>query len=238
MKAFKFNGVDFSRWLSATPVGVPVSHSLSVTASEVPGRPGAVPTFAQTGAKEMRFFARLRVPWCGWRQVQELQRRISTALYAPEGAELVSPRNPSLRYKDVYLTDPGEWDGLWASGSAEVGFTAYDPIAYGVRRKIADASNEFDVMGTWETRPVVTARPKAGGYWQAYCNGAVFRLQREFDGTEVIVVDSEKALVTVDGASAMTDLTTGSDFPVFKPGKNVFQVEGGSVSAEWDERWL
>ena len=240
MRAFKYNGVDFSRWLKATPT-VKAGHEMTVETSEVPGRPGAVPLGTQTQPKTVSFFCRLRVPWSGWEQTAWLRRKLAAALYAPDGAELVSPDEPGMRYKDAYMTSPGEWESMWASGSATIDFTCYDPVAYGARRSVPDASEAFAVGGTYPTWPTVTAKPTAGdGMRLVHVQSSDFiQLEHDFDGTEEVAVDCARQLVTIDGDSAMRYLTVTSDFFRLPPGENSFRLEGGgSVSCEWDERWL
>lgn len=239
MRAFRYNGVDFSRWMKATPTKK-LGQDISVETSEVPGRPGAVVLGSQVGAKAIPFLCQLREPWAPWRQMEEVRRRIELALYAPDGAELVSPEAPDLAYKDVYLTSPGELENLWKTGRAELEFTAYDPMPYGRHRSVIDATDEFKVGGTYQTWPVVTVRPAAGDHVRVtHAQSSDFiQLERDFDGTEEVVVDCGRQLVTVDGDSAMRFLTVTSDFFAFEPGANSVRVDLGDASAEWQERWV
>lgn len=66
-------------------------------------------------------------------------------------------------------------------------------------------------------------------------------LDQGFEGGEVVIIDTEKRLVTVDGADARPDVDIDSDFEnfVLLPGAFVISAEGGVVeSIVYRERYI
>ncbi len=127
----------------------------------MPGRCGAVLLGGEVGARVIR----VRLYWDFLRDCDEAARAdvrhaVYAALLRPGGGVLVLPGDPCVSYRDAVCTGCGSWSSLFADGSAEIEFTAFDPVGFGASR--SSEACEFVVGGSWPTFPVVEMTACAG----------------------------------------------------------------------------
>lgn len=233
-----FNGRDLSRWLRVNPTRS-MTPKVNVETETVPGRDGSIYRTMTIEPLEIRVAARLILEATDHRQVARIRRLISSTLITDGPRELVLPDEPELAYMAM-LTDSSDMDNLWNTGGCELGFTAFDPVAYGAKRsrQLALGASSFGISGTWPTSPVISA--KGTGSQMQVTNQAtgayVITASSVPSGAEVII-DCENRRVSVAGSPAA--ITIGSDFFALEAPTAKISVTGcASPTISWRERWL
>lgn len=162
----------------------------------------------------------------------------SIRLSLPQGGgTLRLPDEPEFEYHDAICTDAGAWSSLFEDGHGDVEFALLDPVAYGMERVERGAS--FEVGGTWPTWPTFELVASAGSAVQVSYSGKLVRIEHSFTGGEVVHIDCEREVVTVDGADARADVTLASDLSTFPPGACDLSVTGcANFEVRFRERWL
>lgn len=233
-----FDGHDLNQW-------VRVKHERrlapKITDSTVsmPGRPGSVLMRTQMKPLEIPAEIRLKLAPCTSEDAAKVWRRLAGILITPDERKLVLPESPDLYYM-AKVTDAGEFDTLWYTGSCEIKFTAYDPIAYGKTRSatVSSGSSTLEVGGTYETYPVFDLKATST---------TRVRVTNEDTGEYVLMVTnpSTNATIKVDMGAQMLRMNTnlqkiyiGSDYFALKPGENHINIIGASGTVTWEERWL
>lgn len=215
-------------------------HVVSPRVVSVPGRAGAVLLGGEVPPKVLR----VRLYWDSLLGLDAAARakarhEVYTALLAVGGGELVVPGDPELTYRDAVCTGCGAWSSLFADWQAEVEFTCYDPIGYGIQR--AAESAVFAVGGSWPTWPVVSVVAAAGSSVEIADgdSGAYVLVERAFVGGETVVVDFQKETCLIDGADASAAVSIASEFYSLAPGAHELVFTGcASHSVSWFERWV
>lgn len=173
----------------------------------------------------------------GTNGLTDIRHRVYYALVSTRGGTLRLPDEPEFEYRDVVCTDAGAWSSLFEDGHGDVEFALLDPVAYGMERVERDAS--FEVGGTWPTLPTFELVASAGSAVQVSYGGRLVRIERSFAGGEVVLIDCEREVVTVDGADARADVTLSSDLSTIPPGACDLSVTGcASFVVRFRERWL
>ena len=124
-RSIAYNGTDFSPWTTVEAL-LPAAHGVAAEATEVPGRPGAVPP-KPIG---VRLFLDLE-DGCDAGDLFEARHALAAALTSTESAELELPGEPGLAYRDVLCADASGWSSLFEDGSCELSFLTLDPVAWG-----------------------------------------------------------------------------------------------------------
>ncbi len=215
-------------------------HAVSPRVVSVPGRAGAVLLGDEVPPKVLT----VRLYWDALLGLDAAARakarhEVYAALLATGGGELVVPGDPELTYRDAVCTGCGSWSSLFADGPAEVEFTCYDPIGYGVQRVTESAV--FAVGGTWPTWPVVSVVAAADSSVEIADgdSGAYVLVERAFAGGETVVVDFQKETCLVDGVDASAAVSIASEFFSLAPGAHELVFTGcQSHSVSWYERWV
>ena len=239
MRSISYCGTDFSTWCLAEVVEG-CGHAVAPRVVSVPGRAGAVLLGGEVPPKVLR----VRLFWDSLLGMDAAARakarhEVYAALLATGGGELVVPGDPELTYRDAVCTGCGDWSSLFADGTAEVEFTCYDPIGYGIQR--ATESAVFVVGGTWVTWPVVSVVAAAGTSVEIADgdSGAYVLVERAFVGGEAVVVDFQRETCLVDGADASACVSIASEFFSLAPGARELVFSGCvSHSVSWFERWV
>ena len=140
------------------------------------------------------------------------RHKMYAALLAPGGGELTVPGDSAMTYRDALCTSVDSWLSLFEDGSAEVGFTCFDPVAYGVRSEAESSS--FTVGGTWATWPAVTLVARAGPVVKVAdgATGKFVLVGRAFAGGEAVALDFARETCTIEGVDASGLVSLGSDF--------------------------
>ena len=245
-----YNGHDFSRYCTAMTT-MRAAAGVVCDTCEVPGRAGEavlggrVPPLpirvrlflALDGRKSDAACAAARREMAGW-------------LTALRGAELELPEEPGYVWRDVALTDAGDWESLFEFGECELGFTAYDPVAYGKAVAVTSAqmtgadagatSGDVTVGGTWPTWPRFRITTDQSAYVQmGLAGGPNIRIDRTSTAVSEVVIDCEAGTVTFDGRDMAASVDMTCDFFRFEPGTVTLEWFGaGEFTVEFTERWL
>lgn len=238
MRSFVFNGTDFG---CLTRAKVVEERALSVVpkTAAVPGRAGEAILDVAVPPKVVKLKLFLEpMGKMETAQMVEVRRRLYTTLLVSQGAKLQYEDN--YVYRDALCTDAGAWDSLFESGSCELTFTIYDPIAYSRVMRV-ESGDTFNVGGTWETYPVievVSDGSNAITIASADTTTAV-TLAGGFVEGAVVVLDYESETVTVEGVAAGQRIALASNFTAMRPGAQRFAFEGVSThSVKFYERWV
>lgn len=232
-----FNGHDFGEYLRVNPTRR-MNPPASDKTKTVQGRDGAVFMRSQLEPLTISVHARLYVRSHGHRQIARLRRKIASWLVTDEPAKLVLPDEPDLYYM-AKLTNSAELSNLWNTGSADLEFTAYDPVAYGAERTSqVGASSALDVGGTYRTWPTFDLTASSGARVKVLDRntGRYVMTDAAIESGARVVVDMQGQVVRVNGNRAVVDLS--SDFFDLAPGRHVVDVAGASGTASWTERWV
>lgn len=235
MSSFSYNGHDFSAYLTAELLE-PVGHAVEAVSAEVPGRPGSVLLFGEVVPLVLRLRVFMDNHAFTTAELGEVRRLLRGWLLSTDGGVLVVPGEPTLEWHDVVCTGVSDWSDLFASGSAVVTFTCFDPIAYGS----ADESTEetFEVGGTWATWPVITLTAEAGSSVSVAENGSGLTVEGTFAAGDLVVIDCLAQTAALNETDATASVTLGSDFFSLAPGAHTFTFTGCPAhTVAWTERW-
>lgn len=238
MRSFVFNGFDFGALTRAKVVS---ESALCVQAetARVPGRVGEAVLDVTVPPKVVRLKVFLEpMMKTDADGLDAMRRKLHAALLATEPCELRYQDN--YAYRDALCTDAGAWDSLFETGSCELCFTMYDPIAYSRVRRTEMAAS-FEVGGTWETWPSVgVVADGSGEITITNANAATsVTLEGKFASGDVVAIDYECETVTVNGVAASERIALGSTFDALQPGKQRFWFEGcSSHKVSFYERWV
>lgn len=215
---------------------------VNAASQAIPGRDGA----ALLGAdfEPLDITAKLRVAAQGIEPaaVQEAWRAIAPYLRRTEPCRLSFGTGYDYMALVVGATDIEQ---LSYSGTVEVTFRCFDPIAYGEDRTAivpSGGSKSITVGGTYKTYAKVVAdavRDSSTGLWGLRIdNGDYLRVATGSASSRRIVADSEKRTLTIAGSSALP--TLDSDWIVLTPGTHTVQNDLGTGAATltWTERWV
>lgn len=238
MSSISYCGRDFSPYVQAEMVP-PAAHQIEPRSLAVLGRAGAVLLGGEATPVELR----VRLFWDGGMGLgdagrAEVRHRLLSWLLAPAGGELSVPGDPTLTYRDAVCTDCSGWSSLFEDGSAEVGFTCFDPIAYG--RRVTSADTPVEVGGTWRTWPVVRLVAVAGQSVMVgdVASGRAVTVRRTFAAGDVVEMDFAAEAVRVNGIDASADAALASDFFPLEPGTCSLAFSGCSAhEVTFYERW-
>lgn len=234
-----YNGFDFSPWFNTSLITRSLMPEYSVETEDLPGMPGE--RFMR--AKLQPLTITVRVRWLAkvTDDMARLRRTMVSRLMCLSEAPLYldDDRHLGVYYKAV-LTSPGELDTLWHTGSADLEFTAYDPIAYGAYHKgIIGYSTILSVGGSYETKPVITCKPSGSVSSLKLTNldtGEFVQINASLTSSSPVVIDMDKERVTVNGVNKA--VTYESDFFALRPGHNSLRLSSGDGTIEWRERLI
>ena len=230
-----FNGCDLSKWFSVS-FERRISPELDVATRDVPGLAGA--RFVRAKVKPIVIPMKLR-----WRarpgaSMARLRREVAPVLMASEPRPLVLDDEPDVHYMAI-MTTQAALSNLWYTGTCDIEFTAYDPIAYGRDRETSlSPAATFEVGGTWPTEPIVTARPGGSVSFLRLTDNATGRFVQvtaALTSSSVVVFDMAAPNATVNGANA--PVTFESDFFALEPGVASLRLSSGTGTVAWTERW-
>lgn len=234
-----YNGFDFSPWFDTRLITRSLLPEYSIETQDVPYRPGERFMRAKMKPLTIKVLARWRA---GQRDnMASMRRAMAPRLLCLREAplHLDDERHLGLYYMAV-LTSPGELDNLWSTGSAELEFTAYDPVAYGaVRRAAIGTSATLSVGGSAETRPTITCKPGGSVSSLKVTNmdtGEAVQVNASLTSSSTVVIDMAEERVTVNGANQA--VTYDSDYFALQPGRNALRLSSGSGTIEWTERHI
>lgn len=232
---FAFGGIDLAPYISVTNVTRSVAPKRRLTRTEVPGMDGELVRADGLEAMEVTVAGHLAA-----RSIEgtsALRRLLAKTLACGEPRPLVLPDEPTVYLLALYQGG-AELSRHSKRAKVELGFLCPDPVAYGAARAQTISGTSFvEAGGTYPARPVVTAKPPKGSYWQitSVDTGDFVRVDSSFTGSQTLVVDMGLQRCTVNGSDV--PCTVSSDFFAIE-GSRQIKVSGGTAELEWNERWL
>lgn len=232
-----YNGFDFSPWFTTKLMTRSLLPGYAVETQDVPYRPGE--RFMRAKLKPLTITVSAKWKARPSDDMAALRRTMAARLLCLKEAplHLDDERHLGLHYMAV-LTSPGELDNLWHTGSAELEFTAYDPIAYGATRIGAVGYNTtLMVGGSCETKPVIRCKPGGSVSYLKLTNmdtGEFVQVTASLSSSIEVVFDMENEQTTVNGTNHSVDYD--SDYFALQPGANSLRLSSGSGTIEYTER--
>ncbi len=178
-------------------------------------------------------------------ELRQRARAVAAWLNVRDAKELIFSDEPDLHYL-ARPTGPVDIEQIIGIGIVKMSFLVPSGYAEAVTPTIITGSTGT-YGGTLPAPMVITLTAAAGDTLTItqgqYSSPAPFirLLDPGFEGGEVVIIDTEKRLVTVDGADARPDVDIDSDFEnfVLLPGAFVISAEGGVVeSIVYRERYI
>lgn len=232
-----FNGYDFSEYLRVNPTRRLAAPIDTITKS-VPGMDGDIFMRAQLKPLVIPVRVRLNLPSMDHRNVALIRRKITSKLVTAKPAKLILPDEPDLHYI-AKLTGASDLTNLWSTGSADLEFTAFEPVAYGRERtSVVGPSTTLNVGGTWQTKPTFALTATTAGkvkVLNADTQEFVLLHANVATGAKV-TIDMQAQTVRVNSNLAVVDVS--SDFFALAPGENDIRITGATGSITWTERWI
>lgn len=230
-----FNGVDFSSLL----VVEEVVRSLL---------PGIHNTYVKnqhtwTELDPTLILVRVRLIKPSNEDLADAKRGIAGKLYTDEPAKLRLYDDPD-RYDMAKLDGTTDYSKLWTTGHATLRFINYSGVAHSeTGRTVAmGTSLSLNVAGTWKTKPIITVTftsNRTGYKISNLTTGEhVEIVGQAFVTGNVLVINNQTQLVTLNGNPIMTKVTMASDFFNLVPGTNSLTSVATGVSITFNEAWL
>ncbi len=234
-----YNGFDFSPWFKTKLITRSLLPEYDVETQDIPYLPGERVMHVKLKPLPLKVLAEWRARPSD--DMAALRRIMAARLVCLKEAPLYLDDERHLGvYYMAMLTSPNELDTLWHTGSAELDFTAYDPIAYGAKRSGAVGySTTLTVGGSFETRPVITCKPGGSVSYLKLTNmdtGEFVQINENLNSSASVVIDMEEQHVTVNGQTHAP--TYESSFFPLHPGRNSLRLSSGTGTIEWTERHI
>lgn len=236
-----FDGHELSRDYYVSDLRDPLLVR-TIGMQDVPGRDGSIFTGVKLAPKtiSLRFTAVNK----SMEARRAAGRRLAALLAVREPRPLQISVDDGLYYMAIPQSsdDAAQWVN---ATSFEVAFECPDPVAYGAERVItvpSGGSVTFEVGGTYQTMPVVSASAAAngsGGYWRITKEDGSYIMATIPNGisTAPVVADCSARTLKVNGSTAM--LVPQADWLVFEPGEHTLTMTGtGAATVTFNERWL
>lgn len=189
------------------------------------------------------YTARINLHGHSMAEAWALKLRLAEWAYTDGLADLIPTHDPSRRYRAICqsISDP---EFIWGACTVDVVFYIPDPYMLAVElRTVGGTSNEATWInrGTADPLITVTVVPSASyAYPTIYLNDTqIFMLNSTVGANVPIVVDFGQKYVSVNGASALTDINYlyTNWHPAFAS-ENTIESEASTVSVEVVDRWL
>ena len=236
-----FDGHELSRDYYVSDLRDPLL-TRTIGVQDVPGRDGSIFTGVKLAPKtiSLRFTA--------VNKSMEARRAAGRRLAALLAVREPRPLQISIDDGLYYMAIPQSSDDAaqWANATSfEVVFECPNPVAYGAERVItvpSGGSVTFEVGGTHQTMPVVSASAAAngsGGYWCITKEDGSYIMATIPNGvnTAPVVADCSARTLKVNGSTAM--LVPQADWLVLEPGEHTLTMTGtGAATVTFNERWL
>lgn len=170
---------------------------------------------------------------------RERVRELSSMLLTKEPSKLAFASDGGLYYKRAIVNGVPKVDEAITSMLVTVTFAVSEAAMYGkhVKRSMSGTTS-VKVSGTYPTAVYMsgTATPNSGIWGVRVDNGDFVHL--ELSGSRQVIIDSAERVCKVAGATSQ--ITLDSDWIELEAGTHSFAFDNGSgsMTLEWDERWL
>lgn len=170
-------------------------------------------------------------------ELRQRARAVAAWLNVREAKELIFSDEPELRYM-ARPTGPVDIEQIIGIGIVKMSFLVPAGYAEAITATTVNGSSG-NYPGTLPAPTIITLTAAAGDgltvTQDQYSAPKPFirLLDQEFVGGETVIIDTEKRLVTVNGADARPGVDIDSDFENFKllPGGFVVGAEGGAIES-------
>lgn len=244
---FTFDGVNIRTVVDkvstiSRPVLPPREHILI----DIPGMAGAILGQKKTGVKAIvvtvHIFGDTKA------QIRQKVDKLADLLMTENVAPLVFDDEPNKTYYAI-VADETPFDELSVLGTAEITFLCPDPYAKGAAKTstlTAGGSKAVVNTGNAPALPKFTATfTKAATYCQFGLSGetAKIKIVYAFKIGDVLIIDHEQNLITINGTVNNQTITLDSDFFTLPAGsKSIWNTmsdaTAATVKVDFVERWL
>lgn len=219
-----FNDYDFKDDLIVEEIVRSVMPNVLNSSIYIPGLNGSV--FNHSAFGETYITVKCRLIKKKRNDVQESMRKIAGKLHSPTPSKL-KLRDEKDHYNFAIVDGMTEVEKYFSTGYFEIMFICHDPFAY-TDEKVFNVNETFNNVGTFETHSIIEITAGITDKLVVHVGklSEAITLIYPFTGTQKIVVDSEKQLVTMNGNNAMKYLSLESDFFMIPPGEVTVTANG------------
>ncbi|WP_339063552.1 phage distal tail protein [Tepidibacillus marianensis] len=212
---------------------------------EIPGRHGAY----DVGASLSPRIINLPLAWARETTRENLQQRIRElaaflvdATGKPRTFKLTFDYESTINY-NVRYSGSLDIDRFYKVGTFMLPLVAFDPFAYGseIQQSFTTALN---IDGTATALPIFEVNFTAASQDFKILQietGKMVRVIHDFVAGDILVIDNEKRLITINGLKAMPSLDLDSEFFELMPGTNTFNTipaDVATLTVNYKPRWL
>lgn len=231
-----FNNYDFKDDLVVEEIVRSVMPNVFNSSKYVPGLNGSV--FNRSTLSESYITVKCRLIKKKRNDVQVSMRKIAGKLHSPT-PEKLKLRDEKDHYNLAIVDGMTEVEKYFNTGYFEITFICHDPFAY-TDEKVFPVNETFNNVGTFETHSIIEITVGTTDKLVVHVGklSEAITLIYPFTGTQKIVINSEKQLVTMNGNNAMKFLTLESDFFTIPIGETKVTVNSGTGTVKLKERYL
>ncbi len=237
-KKLVFNGFDFSAVLAVEDVRRPLLPTIANNFRLVPGRRGAL---HKTNLGTMIIEVDIRMITDSEVGLLGFMREMAGKLFVTEPAKLIT--DETGRWDMALLDGDTEVERFFEIGGATLKFSCPSGCSYGPgKNETLVGTNNIVVDGTLPTRGKATITMTANASSVMLRNittNQLVSIATPLVTGNIIVIDFEKELVTLNGNLIMNKVSFTSDFFDLVPGPNQLNLStGASAVITYDTRWL
>lgn len=231
---FIYNGVNLSNVVVVESVTRPILPTIINEGLFIDGKAGQLLKRSVIDNKLIQVHIRILESTKEERDV--VLKKLKTALYSS------TPKKLELKDTNLYnyaqITSTSDLNVDTGTRSVSLMFECYDPFDYGEVKQTPINSDFINEGG--ETVGVLKCTTNATNLIRVkQRNKVMLTIEHNVIAGNELVIDLEKELITLNGASIMKYLSLNSDFFTIDPGLNNITVEGvSSGTVEYRERWL
>lgn len=229
-----FDGFDFKDLLFVEYIDRTLMPPIGINADIVPGKLGSLFRDSQLGSGKVT--VKCRVVGDTRIEVQKTIREVAGKLYTSSPRKLELRDEPD-KYNMAIVGGDTQVDKFLETGYVELDFILTDPCAYSVEEKTVAINSSFTYNGTAEGYAILTIKPTAGPKLTITNNGTTIEVIYAFVGSESVVVDLEKRLVTINGSNSSKYVSLESNYFKMEVGSNKV-VANGTGTVKYRDRWL
>lgn len=239
MKTVTFNGQQLPSWVWI--IKEPLELAAPIAWNYAQRRVGQVPTRQNIGAGSLPY--EVSIMATSEADLYTKMEQLIAILYTTEPKVLTRSSEPNRQYMALWERSEA-FNRIYETGEGVINFV----VPSGLKERAEQTGAAFattqtlTIGGTYKTAPKVTATftAAATNYKIAHANGQYVNVIRTFAASDVLVIDFEKELVTLNGNAIMPALDLASKFFYLDPGANALTVTatGQTTKVSYKEKWL
>lgn len=239
MKTITFNGQQLPSWVWI--IKEPLELAAPIAWSYMQRRVGQVPTRQSIGAGSLPY--EVSIMAASEADLYTKMEQLVKILYTTEPKVLTRSSEVNRQYLAVWERNEA-FNRIYETGEGIINFV----VPSGLKEKAEVTGAAFSTTqaiplgGNYKTAPKVTATftGAATNYKIQHSNGQFVNVIRSFAINDVLIIDFEKELVTLNGNAIMPSLDLASKFFYLEPTVNNLTVTATNQTTKvsYKEKWL